>query len=672
MARQGKLLRTGHHCHVDIQDISSDTRPGEAGHRAHAGLLRMPTVAKTRDSEVGLHLLGAHGNPLALLFPLLPALHHLLRNFPADGGNFPFQVPHPCFAGVFGDHLVDRSVGDGHIPFLQSVLRELLRDDMAAGDFALVVLEVSGKLDDLHPVLQRRRNGVPHVRRSDEHDVRQVIVHVEIVIVERVVLLRVEHFQKGRRRIAPEIHAHLVHFVEQHQGIDDPGPLHGLDNLPRHRADVGAAVPTDLGLVAHASQRDAHEDSAERPRDRFGERCLADAGRTHEAENLSLHFRDQIEDRDMFEDPLLGFFESEMVLVQDLPDMIDLQEVLRPLVPGDAEHPFEIAAQDCRLGRHRGNLLQLLELLQRFLLCQLGHLRLPQVVAELEHIRTRLVLTQLVLQNADLLLDEELPLGLGDVVVDLGVDLLFDFQDIDLRIQDPDDLVELLTDAGQLENLLLHLDALENVRGDVKELPAGVAGVFERHQDLAGHVAVEVHVLSEEARRVPHQRVELRIQNDGIVLDRDGGFEEPGGRQELVHGGLHHAVDKDFHKSIGKLQDLDDLRNGPVGVDVIAPRLFGEGVFLRSEKDVLLALERLVDGAERRLTSHEDRKDHRREDYHIAQGQDRKLGGDCLGPVAASGERRGRFFVHGHCLWGEKRHKKVPFAGHLCVTSCRI
>ena len=53
----------------------------------------------------------------------------------------------------------------------------------------------------------------------------------------------------------------------------------------RQRADVGAAMAADLGLVAHAAERDAHELAAERARDRAAERGLAGAGRADEAQD---------------------------------------------------------------------------------------------------------------------------------------------------------------------------------------------------------------------------------------------------------------------------------------------------------------------------------------------------------------------------------------------------
>ena len=57
---------------------------------------------------------------------------------------------------------------------------------------------------------------------------------------------------------------------------------------PGQRADVGAAVAADLGLVADAAEREAHELAVERARDRAAERGLADAGRADEAEDRPL------------------------------------------------------------------------------------------------------------------------------------------------------------------------------------------------------------------------------------------------------------------------------------------------------------------------------------------------------------------------------------------------
>ena len=52
---------------------------------------------------------------------------------------------------------------------------------------------------------------------------RKVEIDFEVVVVERRVLLRVEHFEQRRGRIAAEVHRHLVDFVEQEQRIVHAG-----------------------------------------------------------------------------------------------------------------------------------------------------------------------------------------------------------------------------------------------------------------------------------------------------------------------------------------------------------------------------------------------------------------------------------------------------------------
>ena len=52
---------------------------------------------------------------------------------------------------------------------------------------------------------------------------------------------------------------HLVDFVEQEQRIAHGDLRHVLQDLAGHRADVGAAMAADLGFVAHAAERHAHE-----------------------------------------------------------------------------------------------------------------------------------------------------------------------------------------------------------------------------------------------------------------------------------------------------------------------------------------------------------------------------------------------------------------------------
>ncbi len=80
----------------------------------------------------------------------------------------------------------------------QSVLLDLARDQVALRDLDLLLLGVGAELDDLHAVQQRLRDGVQPVRRGDEEDLAQVERHVQVVIAELGVLLRVKHLEQRR------------------------------------------------------------------------------------------------------------------------------------------------------------------------------------------------------------------------------------------------------------------------------------------------------------------------------------------------------------------------------------------------------------------------------------------------------------------------------------------
>ena len=87
---------------------------------------------------------------------------------------------------------------------MQPVLLELPRHEIHPRDVDLLVLGVAAERDELHAVEQRRVDRAELVRGRDEEHARQVERNLEVVIAERVVLRRVEHFEERRRRIALE------------------------------------------------------------------------------------------------------------------------------------------------------------------------------------------------------------------------------------------------------------------------------------------------------------------------------------------------------------------------------------------------------------------------------------------------------------------------------------
>ena len=185
-----------------IGAVHADCAAGKAGHGAHHVLeLRLAELEPPHARifvEVGRgdrHLLtGAH--------------HQLLDRLARQTGDLAFQAAHAGFTGVIADQIADRAVGDRELALLQPLRLDLLGDQVAPGDLDLLVLCVAGDADDLHPVEKRLRQ-VERVRGGHEHDVGQVVIGFQIVVVEGRVLFRIEHFQQGRGRIAAIIGAQL-------------------------------------------------------------------------------------------------------------------------------------------------------------------------------------------------------------------------------------------------------------------------------------------------------------------------------------------------------------------------------------------------------------------------------------------------------------------------------
>ena len=164
----------------------------------------------------------------------------------------------------------------------------------------------------------RSRSGpgivVQHVRGADEERVREVVRDLEIAVDERVVLLRVEHLEQRRRRIAAEVFPDLVDLVDHDQRVVHADLDVAGDELPGHRADVGLAMAADLRLVGHAADGHAHELASERVGDRRAEGGLADAGRSGEAEDRSLEIALELEHGQELEHALLHLLQAVMPL----------------------------------------------------------------------------------------------------------------------------------------------------------------------------------------------------------------------------------------------------------------------------------------------------------------------------------------------------------------------
>ena len=183
----------------DGEQFAADLGPGQAGDDADQILRLDLAVAILRHAEILVERSSAV-TAIDFFFDVISsftALRIRLRQLA-------LEIAHAGLARVAADERQQRLVVDRPLLRLEAVLGDLGRDQVLARDLDLLVLGVAGDADDLHAVHQRRRD-VERVRRGDEHHVREVVVDLEVVVVERRVLLRVEHLEQRRGRIAAEV-----------------------------------------------------------------------------------------------------------------------------------------------------------------------------------------------------------------------------------------------------------------------------------------------------------------------------------------------------------------------------------------------------------------------------------------------------------------------------------
>ena len=313
---------------------------------------------------------------------LLLGDHQLLHRLAGECRQLTLQITHARFAGVAADHQQQGVIVDRPFLGIKAMLGDGVRDQMLARDLDLLVLGVAGDPDDLHAVDQRAGN-IERIRGRDEHDVRQIVVDLQVVVGERDVLLGVEDLKQRRRRIAAEIGAHLVDLVQQEQRVRGLRLAHRLDDLAGHRADIGAAVTADFRLIAHAAERHAHELTPGRLRDRLAERGLADAGRADQAQDRSGQLVGARLHREILDDAVLDLLEPVVVVVQHGLRRLEILLDLGLLVPRDRQQPVEIVAHDRRFRGHRRHLAQLLQLVLRLLPRFLGKLGLGNLLFQI-------------------------------------------------------------------------------------------------------------------------------------------------------------------------------------------------------------------------------------------------------------------------------------------------
>ena len=451
------------------------------------------------------------------------------------------------------------------------------------------------------------------------------------MVTERDVLLRVQHLEHGARRVAAPVGAHLVDLVDHEQRVVGARVAHGADDDAGHRAHVRAAMPADLGLVAHAADADALELAAHRLGDAVAEARLAHAGRADEAQDRPVQVVLEPAHGQELEDAVLDLLEVVVVAVEDLAGVRHVQVVLAVHVPGQGDDPVQVRADDGVLGALRRDVAEAVELPAGRLVGLLRERQLLDLLADLVDLRLLLVgLAELLLDGAHLLPQEVLALALVDLAAHVALDLGAQLQDVELAREDADELAHALLDVVLFEQRLLVVRLDAHGAGDEERERPGTFDVGRGHLELFGQVRHQRDDLAEDAQQAGAQRLRL-LGLGGHVLDLLGARHQV---RLLAHVLLDadalQALHQDAHGAVGQLDHLVRQADGADRIEQVRPRCLDLSVATRDHREQAVAGEHVVDELDAPFLADGER-DHRVwEDDGVAQGQHRQHRRDLL------------------------------------------
>ena len=493
--------------------------------------------------------------------------------------NFALEIAHAGFVRVMPDDVQQACLGEGKIPFRKPGRFAGALDEEAARDFELFLFRIAGEAQHLHAVLERLRNGVQHVGRANEHDLREVVLDIEIVVGERVIELGIEDFHQRGRRIPAEVGGHLVHFVQHKNRVDGAGLLHHLDDLARERADIGAAMAADFGFIANAAERNADEFAACGVADGHSQRSLSHAGRPDEAQNRAFGIFHELTNSQKLKDALLDLLETVVLGVQNVLGGLDVANLLRTLLPGHGEQPIEIVAADGGFRGHRRHEFEALELLDGLFVDFLGHARGVDLLLQLVDFAL-FAAAEFLLDGFELFVEVVLLLCALHLALYARVDAAIDIELFEFDFQDVADAVQTLDGIHGFEQVLFFVDRkLKIGRNGVREA-RGIVNARGRDHRVVIQALRELDELLVKAGNFLNGLLDLRRRLDAGAEKPDGGAEKAFFSGNGNGAGALDALDEDLDIAVRQLHALHDVGERADGVDFLGFGIVNRGVVL--------------------------------------------------------------------------------------------
>ena len=255
----------------------------------------------------------------------------------------------------------------------------------------------------------------------------------------------------------------------------------------------------------------------------------------------------------------------------------------------------------------------------------LGIFDVFDLLLELVDLVALLVLAaQLLLDRLHLLVEVVLLLRLLHLLLDARLDAAIDLELVHLDFEDAGDAVETLDRRDDLEQVLLFVDADEQVGGNrVGELARIVHADGGDHRVVV-QVVRQLDVLLEQRHHAAHRAFGVAARLARLRQHLDDDAVEALVFLPLDGAGAIDAFDEHLDVAVGQLQALHDVGDAAHRVDVFGPRVVDRRVVLRGEEDPLVLEERVLERARGARPSDDERHHHVRKHHDVPKRDDRE------------------------------------------------
>ncbi len=340
-----------------------------------------------------------------------------------------------------------------------------------------------------------------------------------------------------------------------------------------------------------------------------------------------------------------------MVLIEHLLRLLHVDRGFRCLQPRDIHQPLEVGPRHVVLsggGIHR---LQPLKLAVSRLARLRAHLRLRNLLLQLNEVRPLLAaLAKLLLDRLELLAQEVLALGLAKLIARVLLHPRLQLKLLDLARHEGHHPAEARVEVDGLEDLLPLLHGqLQDGHRHVGQR-AGMLEVERLDEDLLGQVWRHLHEPPQQVqqRLVPHADLVGDLCRLLDLLDL-----RPQERLSLRPLGEAHpgeAAHEQAAVGVGELNHLLNDRDEPHVIEALRPRTLLLCVALSDQSDHPVVAERGVDQLYIERVGHGERSEHAREYHAVEQAHHGQFLRD----------RRSTDALLTHCLFGQL-HRDAHF-----------